>query len=140
MGHGEGYHPVIVTAADIRWVRLALLQAEQAPHEKWRVGAVLIRGGSVIGTGYNRYRNDPAMVSPGEVSYHAESVALRRAGDNAFGATMYVARITKGGELGMAKPCHRCQELLITSGIHTVVWTNPYGIEKSRIRNLINVA
>ena len=91
-----------ITSSDIRWLRMALLQAEQAPHAQWRVGAALIRGGSLLSTGFNRYRNDPARVELSGVSYHAEAVALRKAGDSQ-GATLYVARVTRGGELGNAK-------------------------------------
>jgi len=129
-----------ITAADIRWIRLALLQAEQAPHEKWRVGAVVVRGGSVLGTGFNKYRNDPSQVQYGDISYHAEEVALRRLDGSAYGATIYVARITKGGDLGTAKPCLKCQGLLVENGIHTVVWTQPNGLDKSRIKHLRLVA
>ena len=120
-----------ITASDIRWLRLALLQAEQAPHDQWRVGAALVRGGSVLSTGFNRYRNSPAQVELGGVSYHAEEATIRKAG-NVKGATLYVARVTRSGNLGTAKPCVRCQELLMESGVHTVVWTTPYGLQKAR--------
>lgn len=123
------------TSSDIRWLRNALLQAEQAPHNRWRVGAVLVRSGRVIATGYNRYRNNPSQVGIGDVSYHAEEVALRRAGD-AEGATIYVARITRSGELGIAKPCARCAYDLMEAGVSSVVWTTPYGLEKARVKDL----
>lgn len=72
----------------------------------------------------------------GDVSYHAEEVALRRAGDS-DGATIYVARVTRRGDLGIAKPCARCTQDLIEAGVHTVVWTTEYGLEKSKVRNLV---
>lgn len=122
-----------VTAADIRWTKLAVSQAEQATHPQWRVGAVLIRGGSVICTGTNRYRNDPSQVELNGVSYHAEEVVLRRAGENTRGTVLYVARITRSGTLGLAKPCLSCASQLRRAGIHSVVWTHPQGLEKSRL-------
>lgn len=125
-----------ITSSDIRWLRNALLQADQAPHNRWRVGAVLVRRGCVLATGYNRYRNNPSQVDIGDVSYHAEEVALRRAGD-AEGATIYVARITRSGELGIAKPCARCSADLADAGVANVVWTTPYGLEKARVRDLL---
>lgn len=126
-----------LSTSDIRWLRHALVQAEQAPHARWRVGAVLIRGGSVLSTGYNRYRNDPAQVEFGNASYHAEEVALRKAGD-AEGSTIYVARITRSGALGLAKPCPRCLDLLITEGVSTVVWSTPSGLDKARVNRLVD--
>lgn len=126
-----------LSTSDIRWFRYALLQAEQAPHARWRVGAVLIRGGSVLSTGFNRYRNDPAQVEFGHASYHAEEVALRKAGD-AEGSTIYVARITRSGLLGLAKPCPRCTDMLITEGVSTVVWSTPSGLSKTRVNRLVD--
>lgn len=127
---------MVITGADIRWLRTALQQAEKATHPKWRVGAVVVRGGSVVGQGSNRYRNSPANVGHRDVSYHAEDVALRRAGENSSGSTIYVARLTMGGDLGLAKPCSRCQELLDKYNVHTVVWSSPTGISKARISDL----
>ena len=124
-----------ITSSDIRGIRLALGQAEKAPHDQWRVGAILMRGGSVLSTGYNRYRNSPAQVDLDGVSYHAEDVAIRKAG-NVKGATLYVARITRHGFLGVAKPCERCQGLLLANEVHTVVWTTPYGLQKMRVMAL----
>lgn len=125
-----------VSASDIRWLAKASQLAATAPHEKWRVGAVIVSSGRVLSTGVNRYRNHPSKVmSLDGVSYHAEQVAIRRAGD-VSNATIYVARITKSGYIGMAMPCERCQELLYANGIHTAVWTTKSGWGKIRVRDM----
>lgn len=129
----------LITSSDIRWLNRALTQAEQAPHEQWRVGAVLVRGGRLLSVGFNRYRNDPSQVDLAGVSYHAEAVAIRKAGFTE-GATLYVARVTRSGDLGSAKPCARCQRLIAHHGVHTVVWTTPDGLLKSRGHSLSLVA
>lgn len=122
-----------LSASDLRWLAVATAQASLAPHDKWRVGAVIVGGGRVLGMGFNRYRNDPSQVTLEGVSYHAEQVAIRRAGD-VRGATIYVARITKSGYISMAKPCASCQELLLENGIHRAVWTEMDGWGKARLR------
>jgi tRNA(Arg) A34 adenosine deaminase TadA len=122
-----------LSVSDFRWLAVATAQASNALHDKWRVGAVIVGGGRVLGVGFNRYRNDPSQVELNGVSYHAEQVAIRRAGD-VRGATIYVARITKSGYIGMAKPCPNCQELLMENGIHRAVWTETDGWGKSRLR------
>jgi tRNA(Arg) A34 adenosine deaminase TadA len=127
-----------ISTSDLRWMNLAAQQALMAPHDKWRVGAVIVRSGRVLSTGYNRYRNDPAQVEPGGVSYHAEQVALRKVGD-AEGSTIYVARVTRSGLIGLAKPCEMCQDLLQSHGVHTAVWTTPDGWGKLRVRELAYV-
>jgi tRNA(Arg) A34 adenosine deaminase TadA len=113
-------------------MRRALMMAESAPHEKWRVGAVIVRGGAVLSTGYNRYRNSPSIVQLDGVSYHAEEAALRMVG-NAEGATIYVARVTKTGLLSLARPCPKCVPKLKEAGIHSMVWTHPLGVSKDRL-------
>lgn len=91
-----------------------------------------------MSTGYNRYRNNPALVGANAVSYHAEEMAIMRAGDPR-GATIYVARITKGGLIAMSKPCQKCQELLLENGVCTVVFTETDGVQKFRARYELEV-
>lgn len=97
---------------------------------------MIVSAGRVLGVGVNRYRNHPSKVmSLDGVSYHAEEVAIRRAG-SVVGATIYVARMTRSGYIGMAKPCERCQELLDEHGIRTAVWTTPTGWGKMRVSHM----
>lgn len=119
-----------------RWLRYALAEARKAPHHQWKVGACLVRGGNIVGTGFNRYRNSPAIVGASGVSYHAEEVAIRRAGST-DGTTLFVARITKSGMLGLAKPCQRCQQLALEAGVSTVYWTTPTGWDWCRLSELV---
>ncbi|MCL5957854.1 MAG: bifunctional diaminohydroxyphosphoribosylaminopyrimidine deaminase/5-amino-6-(5-phosphoribosylamino)uracil reductase RibD [Chloroflexi bacterium] len=70
------------------------------------VGAVVVKGGQVIGEGYTQ----PAG------SWHAEVMALREAGDAAKGATMYVT-LEPCCHYGRTPPCTRA---LIAAGIAEV--------------------
>lgn len=92
-------------------------------------GAVVVKGGRVLATGWNKNRNHPAIVSPEhiktECSYHAEEVAIREAGeDNVRGAIIYVARINKHGKDRDSKPCPKCSALIERVGIKRVVFTS----------------
>ena len=126
----------MLSGTELKWLTSSVDECELATHRQWRVGAILVKSGRVLSTGVNRYRNDPSMVHVGEVSYHAEEVALRRAG-NANGATIYVARITRSGKIGEARPCKRCQALLLEYGVNTAVWTEPSGWGKERLSRMI---
>lgn len=71
------------------------------------VGAVLVKNGKTIATGYHRAAGED----------HAEIVALKRAGVNAKGATLYI---------NLEPCCHQgrtppCTASLIRAGIRTVV-------------------
>lgn len=95
-------------------------------------GAIVVKGGRVMGTGWNKNRNHPKIVSPEHIktdcSYHAEEVAIREAGeDNVRGAVIYVARISKNGEDRDSKPCAKCASLISQVGIKRVIFTTEAG-------------
>lgn len=96
-------------------------------------GAVIVKGGRVVGTGYNRNRNHPTIVSPEHIktncSIHAEESAIRDAGYDVKNAVIYVARINKHGEDRDSKPCPRCSELISVSGIKRIIYTTQAGRE-----------
>ena len=70
------------------------------------VGAVLVRGDRVVGEGWTQ--------PPGDA--HAEIVALRQAGADAHGATLYVT-LEPCSHFGRTPPC---TEALIAAGVRAV--------------------
>lgn len=82
--------------------RLALGQASPNP----AVGAVIVRGGAVVGVGYTQ--------PPG--SAHAEIMALKQAGEEARGSTMYVS-LEPCCHFGRTPPCSRA---IIAAGVREV--------------------
>jgi len=71
------------------------------------VGAVLVRGGKIVGSGYHRFAG----------SDHAEIVALKQAGSQAKGATLYIT-LEPCSHYGRTPPC---VDALIRAGIGEVV-------------------
>lgn len=98
------------TPEDERFMRRALGLAKRgsgrtSPNPM--VGAVVVRDGRVVGEGFHERIGGP----------HAEVNALRRAGDWARGATLYVT-LEPCNHYGRTPPC---TEALIASGIRRVV-------------------
>lgn len=110
--------------------------------------AILVRGGSVISTGYNK-RNTNAFVehytdlAKGQrdwcMSTHAEmdAVLQARGKTDLRGSKIYVVRIKqnteKYGTFGMAQPCEICKHVLYNYGIKKAYYTiddNTYGVMK----------
>lgn len=91
-------------------------------------GAVIVKGGRVVGTGYNRNRNHPKMVSPEHIktdcSIHAEESAIRDAGYDVKNAVIYVARVNRHGEDRNSQPCPRCQHMIEEYGIKRIIYTS----------------
>ncbi|MEJ5366332.1 MAG: bifunctional diaminohydroxyphosphoribosylaminopyrimidine deaminase/5-amino-6-(5-phosphoribosylamino)uracil reductase RibD [Desulfosoma sp.] len=71
------------------------------------VGAVVVRDGRVVGEGFHEHIGGP----------HAEVNALRRAGDSALGATLYVS-LEPCNHYGRTPPC---TEAVLEAGIRRVV-------------------
>lgn len=96
-----------------------------------RHGAVVVKGGRVMGMGWNKFRNDPCNVLPEQIkshcSVHAESDAIKNAGSNLKGAVIYVARVSRRGRDLNSAPCSRCMTLIANSGIKRVVFTTEDG-------------
>jgi deoxycytidylate deaminase len=92
-----------------------------------RHGAIVVKSGRVLGTGYNKDKNNPMQVSPEHIkthcSRHAEVEAIRDAGFDVSGAILYVARVNKQGRSLNSKPCKYCQAVIESTQIKKVIYT-----------------
>lgn len=100
----------MTTEQDIAYMRLALREARKgigrtSPNPC--VGAVIVKNGSVIAKGYHKKAGTP----------HAEIHALRAAGEQARGATMYVT-LEPCNHTGKTPPCSHA---VAAAGISRVV-------------------
>lgn len=90
-------------------------------------GAVVVKSGRVIGTGFNKDRNNPMIVSPEHIktqcSTHAEVDAIKDANYNVSGASLYVARVNRHGQDRNSRPCGYCEVVIKKSNIKKVIYT-----------------
>jgi deoxycytidylate deaminase len=90
-------------------------------------GAVVVKSGRVLGTGYNKDKNHPTQVSPEHIkthcSRHAEVEAMRDANWNVRGAVLYVARLNRHGDDRNSKPCKYCEAVISEMQIKKVIYT-----------------
>ncbi|QWG25684.1 bifunctional diaminohydroxyphosphoribosylaminopyrimidine deaminase/5-amino-6-(5-phosphoribosylamino)uracil reductase RibD [Bradyrhizobium sediminis] len=97
-------------AADQRFMALALALGRRGQGRVWpnpAVGAVVVRDGIIVGRGWTQAGGRP----------HAEPEALRRAGEAARGATLYVT-LEPCSHFGKSPPC---ADAVIAAGIARVV-------------------
>lgn len=102
---------MVLNPLDKKYMRMALKLAQKAKGRTSpnpMVGAVVVKSGKVIGRGFHRRAGE----------YHAEAIALKKAGPRARGATLYVT----------LEPCSHtnkrtppCTPLVIQSGVKRVV-------------------
>ena len=112
-----------------RYMVLAKRIASQSAYPEYKHGAVLVKGGSIRNTAHNknnfssfgkRFQKD----HNGRSTVHAElGVILGLDRNVTTGATVYVARVGKGGEYKLSKPCSMCHAAMKHVGIKKVVYT-----------------
>jgi tRNA(Arg) A34 adenosine deaminase TadA len=92
--------------------RIAKANASRDKH--FSFGCVSIREDGAIIVASNIRTRDPI------VSAHAESRAIRKSG---YGATLYVVRIDRRGQWGLARPCVECQSLIRNHNVRRVYYS-----------------
>jgi tRNA(Arg) A34 adenosine deaminase TadA len=112
-----------------RWIICATKMASNLCYKYYRFCAVAVRGGSILGIGYNNpHKGSKAKKYPCR-GLHAEMHLVSLLGDNIAGATVYVAGLTSCGNVPRygCCPCAMCQEALKKSGVKKVMFLTNTG-------------
>lgn len=114
-------------------MRLANKQAKQALFERHRHGAVVVKGGRVLSTGFNEIRYTKELRRP---TLHAEEAAIlkllkQRRMNDLIGSEIYVSRVKPNGSCGLSKPCANCLNLIRSVGIKRVYYTTDHERDES---------
>lgn len=122
----------------------AIKMAEKSESVSHKVGCVITdKKGNIISTGFNNEtKTHPVQAEfaqrvgyPEKLYLHAEIHALVKCKDEPH--TIYVARLTKGNNIGLAKPCPVCELAIKESGAKVVYYTcdegkvDSYGVSSS---------
>lgn len=116
------------TKFDSKYLRMALIWAENSYCKRRKVGALIVKDNMIISDGYNGTPSGFENVCEDENGatkayvLHAEANAITKiakSGNNASGSTLYVT----------AAPCIECSKLIIQSGIKRVVYSDEYRLD-----------
>lgn len=114
---------------DKRYMRMALIWAENSYCKRRQVGAILVKDKMIISDGYNGTPSGFENVCEDEDNVtkpyvlHAEANAITkvaRSNNSSDGATLYVT----------SSPCIECAKLIIQSGICRVVYADSYRLSE----------
>lgn len=114
---------------DHRYLRMALIWAENSYCTRRQVGALIVKDKMIISDGFNGTPSGFENVCEDEegntIPYvlHAEANAITkiaRSGNNSDGATLYVTD----------EPCIECSKLIIQAGIRRVVYARAYRLHE----------
>lgn len=118
---------VRLSKKDKSYLKLALNLAKSSSCKN-KHGAVIVRGGSILSLGINKMKNHPDIIPESLVKdvchVHAEIDAIKKVKSELKGATIYVARVNSFGNGLLSRPCERCYEVIISSGINKIVYTD----------------
>ena len=112
---------------DKRYMRMALIWAENSYCKRRKVGALLVKNKMIISDGYNGTPSGFENICEDESGHtkpyvlHAEANAITKiakSGNSSEGATMYVT----------TAPCLECSKLIIQAGIKRLVYRDNYRI------------
>ena len=125
-----------------RFIDLAARIAQQTEFKEYKHGAILVRAGAVLNTSCNKnkykaWANQFRKKQRGHATVHAEIGAILGLDRSMTeGATIYVVRVGKWGDLKNSKPCPMCEAAMQYVGIKKVVYSSEDGkIETMRIYN-----
>lgn len=116
------------TLLDQRYMRMAMIWAENSYCTRRQVGAIMVKDKRIISDGYNGTPSGFENICEDENNktwpyvLHAEANAISkiaRSHNSSDGATIYVT----------ACPCIECAKLIIQAGITRVVYGEPYHLE-----------
>ena len=88
-----------------------------------RVGAIIVRKGTVVGRGFNQLRHT-SKAKTAWPSVHAEVAAILSTSKRLLKkSTIYVYRIKKDGTQGLSKPCAYSTAMILFLSLKTIVYT-----------------
>lgn len=106
------------------YLNVAKAVASLSKHDKCRVGAVLVKANDILSTACNVLKSHPVQMRHNvhrgiEVSQHhlhAEIATLLKVKDKSKlkGAVLYIHRVKRQGESGLARPCAACYNFIKT--------------------------
>jgi len=99
------------------YITIANEISKRSDDPKTKVGAVLVKNNSIIGTGFNYKLNiDFDWNDKHKYMIHAELAAIANANCSCKGADIYIT----------LSPCNECIKLLIAHGIKTIYYKDEY--------------
>lgn len=111
-----------------RGIELARKLAYTSDCPNFKIGAALMKANRVVATGRNWFKKSHPRSQTIWNGIHAEFDCLHGVNlAKTKNCTLFVVRITNGGEDAMARPCVMCQQVILKSAVRVVYYTNQDG-------------
>lgn len=118
----------------LKFFELAKKLVKYSDHHQHNIGSVVVNKNKVISIGYNILKTHRHSPHPFKSS-HSEFRAIWGVDPKELrGSSIYVYRQRKNGELGLAKPCESCYNLIKSVGIKTIYYTDYDGYKVEEVK------
>lgn len=116
-----------------KFFNLARKLSYKSDYHSHRLGAVIVKGGDILGVGFNKRKTHPLSKTRFN-NIHAELSAVLNSGlESLKGCDIYVYRETRHGQPAMARPCAHCVEMLKQLSISKVYYTTDFGFTQEKL-------
>ena len=118
--------------------KFAIAASKKSDLYQHKLGAAVYHNGKFITSGFNQQKTHPIMRKYNEnlKTLHAEIHAITKAKAIKFdisGSTVFIFRQKKSGDLGMAKPCSVCMEILKDFDVKEIIFTSESGYDRIKM-------
>ena len=116
----------MITTKDKKWNDLARKFLSTSTHSKYRMVAILVKGGRLISAGANKENSAPKRYVKQirtNMSLHAEVCCLSGISKEASrGATIYIVGETAKGNSMLTAPCESCLSFIFHMDLKRIVY------------------
>lgn len=127
------------TKREIQYFDTAKEFSKYSNHDKYSLGAVIVKDGKILSSGFNNKKSHPLQKKYNKFRgfkndhlnhfLHAEIHALSKVQDkNLSGSQIFVYRNMKDGNNGMSRPCKGCMQAIKDFGITDVYYSTENGL------------
>jgi len=123
----------------LRFLELAIRQANKAKGFKRKFGAVIVRGRKIVAQGFNKFSHPdiPTITNGyGEKYYslHAEINALLHMRYKIKGTIVYIHGMSsKNGHIVHSGPCNLCRVILKNNGVEHCIYSTKDGYKEEAL-------
>lgn len=108
---------------EIKYFRRAEKMSKKSVH-RHQLGAVIIMKNKILGEGFNKIKTHPKANSYSNCIHAEFDAIINCRGKNLKNATLYIYRSNKSGMPAPSYPCIYCWQLIESSGISRVCYTD----------------
>lgn len=115
----------------MRFFSLAREVSKLSNYHTHKLAAIIVKGNRIVSIGINDQKTHPKSDTRFN-KLHAELAAIIRSRTDLRGASIYVYREQKNGEIGCSFPCSACYEAIRSAGIKRIYYSDydSYKMEK----------